>query len=145
MKIKNVILIVFVCLLSVSVLGCGNTDSENTETNTEAEETESFDVCSLITKEEAESAIGMEVEEAVVTGQEAIGQKQCFYDGKELDASTGFVQIGILRAVDMPENVIDSGQTVNTIYNDLKDNDVDKEAVEGLGDDAFGEQVVFMF
>lgn len=137
MKMKNVVLILFVCLLSLSILGCSKSDSENAETNKEPEKAESLDVCTLVTKEEAEEAIGMEVEDGEFTEQEAIGQKHCFYDGKEDSLKASFVQITLLRTEDMPDVVLDSGQTANSIYDDLKANVENKAAVEGIGDDAF--------
>lgn len=133
MKNKKMIIIITMFTLVISVFGCGSKDTESMDMNNEPKKTESFDITSLITKEEAENAIGMEVKDAIITEQEAIGQVQCFYDGVELDIETGFVQLSILRTENMPDN----GQTVEGIYSDIKDNDLDKEAIDEIGDDAF--------
>lgn len=122
---KNGILILLVCFLSIILLGCNANDSET------------MDVCSLITKEEAETAIDMAVDDGEFTEQEALGQRMCFYDGKEDTIGASFVQISILRTEEMPKKVTESGQTAKTIYADIKDNIENKASIEGLGDDAF--------
>lgn len=82
---KNGIFILLVCFLSIILLGCNTNDSEKTgkTQKSETKKTETMDVCSLITKEEASTAIGMAVEDGEFTEQEVLGQKMCFYEGKE--------------------------------------------------------------
>jgi len=134
--------ILFVFVLSLCSFGCSSSDSGNNDGPdingaNDTENEQPLDACSLITKAEAEAAIGMVVKEPEFTEQPATGQKICFYDGTEEDIGTGFVQLSISRTADMPDNMIASGQSAKTIYYSLKDNDLDMKEIEGIGDEAY--------
>jgi hypothetical protein len=139
---KRILLIVFVCILSLCSFGCSSDDPENNDGSeingaNGTEKSQPIDACSLITKAEAEAAIGMAVEEPEFSEQPATGQKTCFYDGTEENIGTGFVQLSILRTDEMPDNIVEAGQSAEVIYYSLKDNDLDMKEIEGIGDEAF--------
>lgn len=141
-KNKVVILLIFLCIINFSIIGCGNDGKNNNSTSAEgntlttkesSKEAKQLDVSILITKEEAEDAIGMPVEDAQISKQEAIGQHILYYNGKEFKpTAASFVQLSISRTQDMSHK-----QSAKTIFTGINNNLEDHQSIEGLGDEAF--------
>jgi hypothetical protein len=86
----------------------------------------------LISKEEAESLLGVAVKAGEKTDNPPVGQKLCFYEAAD-ESSDVFLQIAITQQAFMPEG---SMNTPESIYMTTKDAfGGDSAVVEGPGDE----------
>jgi len=138
----------YLCLLAtilILVAGCGGDDgssenSRNNQTEVQASRGDGTDVtlkepCKLITRTEAGSLIGEDVNDGQYDEQKVVGMKKCFYEALNSDK---FLQITVQQPAFMPPQVLKSGQSPKTIFAETKmmlaGGRVD---LTGLGDEAF--------
>ncbi len=96
-----------------------------------------IDPCTLLTKSEAEAALGETVKEPELKDtKNPLGQKICFY-APVSDKSDRFIQLSVVQNEGMTKNLRDSGYNVKQLYEETKKNLTDAKPVTGIGDDAF--------
>lgn len=130
---KSFIVLSALCLFLLLV-GCSNgasTDEQNGEQNGFVES--HLDPCTLITKAEAETALGEPVEDPECTTNSPVGQVICSYSTPE---TFKFVQIALTRTGDMPDSLTEIGESAATIFETTRDN-IEGQNISGLGDQAF--------
>lgn len=93
------------------------------------------DPCGLLTREEAETLMGEQVEDPEQKDtKNPMGQKICFYD---MHSSSRFLQISVVRTADMTAQIRKYGQSAAKVYHSTKEMLSPQENVPGIGDDAF--------
>jgi hypothetical protein len=126
------------CLLAFA--GCGKSPSSTSGTQEKSAGTQQsakgkIDPCALITKAEAEAALGEPVGEPQCdTSASPTGQALCVYSSSTSDR---FVQISVTETSAMAETLRVQGESAGTIYRATKDNYEPVTEVPGIGDDAF--------
>lgn len=83
----------------------------------------------LISREEAESILGISLDTAETTEQERVALKQCLYESEDR-----FFQIGLTQQAMMPAG---QSQTPESLYRAIVENFEDAVKVEGIGDEAY--------
>jgi len=129
-----------VCLLVLALSGCGESTSTGTEKNQsvgntgQTLQTYLLDPCKIITKTDAEAALGESVnQEHPETAVNPLNQKQCFYSSTSSDR---FISVSILQTEGLTPPVREQGQSAATIYRTIRENLDPVQAVQGIGDDA---------
>ncbi len=84
-----------------------------------------IEACDVITQVEAEEIMGEKMKAGQLREQKAIGQKLCLYEAAD-DNSFAMLQVSLLH-----------GQSAKKIFTEIKNNFIDHEIVDGIGDDAF--------
>jgi hypothetical protein len=126
------------CLLAFA--GCGKSPSvtsgtQGKSTGTQQTTKDKIDPCALITRAEAEAALGEPVGEPECdTAVSPTGQALCVYSST---TSERFVQISVTETGAMAETLRVQGESAATIYRTTRDNFEPVTEVPGIGDDAF--------
>jgi len=142
MRTKPCLALLMFCVL-LFVAGCGDSGKAVAPQGDAggAKETETakglIDPCTLLTKAEAEAALGEQVKEPEFTDtKNPLGQKLCLYS--PVSENTGrFIQIGLVQNEGMGKNLRDQGYNVEQLYTETKKNLTDAKPVSGIGDEAF--------
>lgn len=96
-----------------------------------------IDPGSLLTKAEAEAALGGKVKEPELKDtKNPLGQKICFYEpvSEKIDH---FIQISVVQNEGIAEKARQNGTSVTQLYQETKKNLTDAKPVSGIGDEAF--------
>jgi hypothetical protein len=83
----------------------------------------------LISREEAESVLGISLGTAQTSEQKRVGLKQCLYESEDR-----FFQIGLTQQAMMPT---EQTQTPESLYRAIVENFEDAVQAEGIGDEAY--------
>jgi hypothetical protein len=95
-----------------------------------------IDPCSLITKAEAEAAIGEKVEDPTTEdGNKEWGQTRCVYSSAS-ESSAKFVQISVVQTESITEGLRQKGYTTAKLLEDTR-TQVKGKPISGIGDDAY--------
>lgn len=95
------------------------------------------DPCKLLTKAEAEPALGEQVKDPVLKDtKNPLGQKMCLYLPMA-EKSDKFIQIAVVQNEGMRKELRDQGYNVEQLYKETKNNLPDAMPVPGIGDEAF--------
>ncbi len=95
------------------------------------------DPCALLTKAEAEAALGEQVKEPEFTDtKNPLGQKLCLYSPVSEKAKR-FIQLSVVQNEGMGKSLRDQGYNVEQLYEETKNNLTDAKPVSGIGDGAF--------
>lgn len=93
--------------------------------------------CALVTKAEAEAAIGEPVDDGQVKdGAAPLGQTICWY-GASAEISTGFVQISVVQNDAMAPELKKRSYTAKQLFTDTRAAYTGAAPLTGIGDDAF--------
>ncbi|MFZ5644707.1 MAG: hypothetical protein ACOY46_14045 [Bacillota bacterium] len=141
MRLKSCLtLLIFSVILFAAGCGGGNEKAATTaESSGGAKEAAKVLVepASLLTKAEAEAALGGQVKEPEIKDtKNPLGQKICFY-APVSEKEDRFIQISVVQNEGMSKNLRDTGYNVKELYEETKKNLADTKPVPGFGDDAF--------
>jgi hypothetical protein len=124
---------IIICFLVILLSGlCACNLKDTTDKLTESGRL--IEPCELISKTEAETLLGVKLKDAVKTEQEVVGLKLCFYESEDTDR---FLQVGLTQEAFMKKEILDAGQSPDSIFTEIMNNTVDTEKADGIGDEAF--------
>lgn len=139
---KRYLALLMLCVILFAA-GCGGSGKAGAsqEDAGGAKETETakvlIDPGTLLTKAEAEAALGEQVKEPELKDtKNPLGQKLCIYKPVS-EKSDRFIQISVVQNEGMSEKVRQNGTNVTQLYQDTKKNLTDAKPVSGIGDEAF--------
>ncbi|MHB1042081.1 MAG: hypothetical protein ACYC0Q_04505 [Eubacteriales bacterium] len=93
--------------------------------------------CALLTKVEAEAALGEQVKEPESRDtKNPLGQKICLYSPVS-DKSENFIQLSLVQNEGMTNTLREQGYNVEQLYKETKENLAEVKPVSGIGDEAF--------
>lgn len=98
--------------------------------------TQLIEPCKLISKNEAESILGIGLREGQYSENAIVGQKICLYEAAN-NSSFAFLQISLTQNEFIAPNVLSSGQNAKTIFTSIKNAFPDRKNIKEIGDDAF--------
>lgn len=139
LRVNRLILLslMLVFLLSASS-GCGNTDSKDPSAKSTQKDLvtkETINPCSLLTKAEAELALGEQVKEQELSdSRNVLGQKICIYSAA---SSMRFIQLSIVQTSGMDKVMKEQGYTSAMLYKDTESMMTSPQPISGIGDQAF--------
>lgn len=131
------ILSLFMALTMLLLCACGAPAGHQAGTPSETETAPSgkelsagiIEPSALISREEAESILGVSLDTAETTEQERVGLKQCLYESEDR-----FFQIGLTQQTMMPAG---QSQTPESLYRAIVENFEDAVKADGIGDEAY--------
>jgi len=141
MQVKLAPVVFILCWILLAASGCGKTSSPAApqDKGLEAEKPAQKIVnpCSLITKEEAEAALGEPVQEPEFEDtKNPLGQKLCQYNPKS-ESSQKFIQISVVQNEGMSKVLREQEYNVVKLFQETKKNLAKAQPVPGIGEDAF--------
>lgn len=98
--------------------------------------TQLIEPCKLLSKSEAESILGIGLNEGQYSENAIVGQKICIYEAADKDSFV-FLQISLTQNGFIAPNVLASGQNAKTLFSSIKNAFPDHEKIHDVGDDAF--------
>ncbi|MHB8840328.1 MAG: hypothetical protein ACYC56_00840 [Candidatus Aquicultor sp.] len=144
MNIRRLFIIFLSVLIAVAIAGCGGSSvkapsekERRVENQKTVANTKIVDPSLLITRQEAEEALGEPVKEATInkTGN-AMGQVICLYNAVS-EESSRFIQISVIQTQGMSGVMREQAQSAITTFRTTKQNTDPMKEVPGLADDAF--------
>ena len=140
MEAKRRLFSLVFCLLVLALAGCGESTSTGTAKNQsegnkgQRAEASLLDPCNIITKSDAEAALGEPVsQEQPESSINPLNQKQCVYSSTSSDR---FIIVSLLQTSGLTGAMREQGQSAATIYKTIKENLDPVKSVQGIGDDA---------
>jgi len=130
------------CWILLAASGCGKTSSPvaSRDKGPAAEKPvkKIINPCSLITKEEAEAALGEPVKEPEYEDtKNPLGQKLCHYNPNS-ESSQKFIQISLVQNEGMSKALREQEYSAAKLFQETKENLVEThQPVPGIGEDAF--------
>ncbi len=127
----------FLAAMLLALCACGKTTDNQAEVPLETESSPSdnspaaeiIEPSLLISKEEAESILGVSLDRVQTSEQERVGLRQCIYESEDY-----FFQISLTQQAMMPA---EQTQTPESLYRAIVENFEDAIKVDGVGDEAY--------
>lgn len=131
---KTKVMLALFVVVAVLLAGCSGQSSSS---GTASDGSKGYDIANLVTKAEAEAAIGEPVTDAEVTETQPLnGQNILYVAAAETSKKT--VQVTVERTKDMPEELRKSGQSAAASYDTIKEAiSGPKKDISGFGDKAY--------
>ncbi len=134
---RKVISLFLAAVLLLALCACGAPVDNQAEATSETEKASSggsatagvIEPSALISKEEAESILGVSLDTVQTSEQETVGLKQCLYASED-----HFLQISLTQQAMMPA---EQRQTPESLYRAIVENFEDAVQAEGVGDEAY--------
>lgn len=140
MRAKMAPVVFILCWVLLAASGCGKSSSPAATRDkgpaAEKPAQKIVNPCFLITKEEAEAALGEPVQEPEFEdAKNPLGQKLCHYNPKS-ESSQKFIQISVVQNEGMSKILREQEYNVAKLFQETKKN-LETQPVPGIGEDAF--------
>lgn len=133
MRKYYLVMIIVVLLMTVSLVGCAQSNESNLTSENTSELDQLIEPCQLISKSEAEELLGKALTDPEKADNAVVGQKICFYDSLSDDAE-GFLEVNLTQQAFMESD----GLTSRFLFDSIKENFEDEFIeIDGIGDEAF--------